>query len=342
MGEQAAFLERLAAAWPSSKWRNVHVVLAVSGGADSIALLRGILELKQRDGGAGAVHAVHVNHQLRREAAEADEAWVRAECRRLGIPLEVERADVTALAAKQGDGLEAAARTARYAVLTAAAERLGARFEALGHTRDDQVETVLFRVLRGTGLRGLSGMPGMRRLSASVSAVRPLLAFTREDVLQYLEGLGQSFREDASNAENQFTRNRLRHELLPLLRDEYNHEVDAALVRLGLLAGEAQAVLDDLAEELLERCQLELRPREVISLQTAPLTGVREILAAEVIRRAWREAQFAEQGMTRDGWRQVAQFALAADDAAAGALTLPGNVQASRQTAGVMTLRRDV
>ena len=165
MSEQAGFLDRLAAAWPAAKWRSVHVVVAVSGGADSMALLRGLLELKRRDGGAGAVHAVHVNHQLRREAAEADEAWVRAECRRLGVPLEVERADVTTLAAKQGDGLEAAARTARYATLTSAAERLGARFVALGHTRDDQVETVLFRVLRGTGLRGLAGMPGMRRLS---------------------------------------------------------------------------------------------------------------------------------------------------------------------------------
>jgi tRNA(Ile)-lysidine synthase len=339
MNEPAGFLRRLAAAWPASKWRDVHVVVAVSGGADSMALLRGLLELKQRDGGAGAVHAVHVNHQLRREAADADETWVLAECKRLGVPLAVERANVTALAARQGDGLEAAARTARYAILIAAAERLGARFVALGHTQDDQVETVLFRVLRGTGLRGLAGMPAMRRLSASVSAVRPLLAFTREDVLRYLEETGQCYREDASNVENRFTRNRVRHELLPLLRDEYNHEVDAALVRLGSLAGEAQAVIDDLAEKLLERCRVSSNDKYTIALQTVPLMGVREILAADVMRRAWREAQFAEQGMTREKWRQLAQFAQAVDASTASGLTLPGNVQVSRPAAGVIALR---
>jgi tRNA(Ile)-lysidine synthase len=338
----AEFVDRLAAAWPAEQWRDVHVAVAVSGGADSMALLRGLLELRERDGGAGGVHAAHVNHQLRPEA-DADEAWLQAECAKLGVPLSVERMDVAALAAVRGDGVEAAAREARYQGLTSMAEGVGARFVALGHTRDDQVETILFRVLRGTGLRGLGGIPATRRMSASVMGVRPLLGLSHEDVLGYLEAIGQAHREDASNVENRFTRNRVRHELLPLLRDEYNHEVDAAIVRLGTMASDAQAVIEELAEELLARCRNIGAQRHVVSgergivLNTAPLGAARRIVAIEALRRAWREAGFGEQGMTRQWWGRLAQFAQS--EAASDALNLPGNVHATRPEPGLLALR---
>ncbi len=335
------FVAKITAAWPAEQWRDVHVVVAVSGGADSMALLRGMLEAKREAGGAGRIHATHVNHQLRGAESDADAEWLRQQCERLDTPLIVRCCDVAALASEQGDGVEAAARAARYRLLTAAAESIGARFVALGHTADDQAETVLFRLLRGTGLRGLAGIPARRRLSASVSAVRPMLGLRRGEVLQYLEAIGQECREDASNVDSRFARNRVRHELLPRLREELNGDIDASLVRLGALAEEAQAVIEDLAEELLGQCRrgaLEGTKDDGIVLATGPLMASREILVCEVLRRAWREAGFAEQGMTRHWWQRLAQFAQS--PVAGGALNLPGNVLATRPEAGLLALDR--
>ncbi|MBA3480806.1 MAG: tRNA lysidine(34) synthetase TilS [Pirellulales bacterium] len=332
----ADFPDLLAAAWPPERWRDVHVVVAVSGGADSMALLRGLLDLKRRAGGAGRIHAAHVNHQLRGEASMADEAWLCRQCAELDVPLEVERFDTAALAAEEGDGIEAAARDARYRILTALAESLGARFVATGHTREDQVETVLFRLLRGAGLRGLAGMRRTRALSPSVALVRPMLACGRAEVMAYLEGIGQAFREDASNRESRFARNRVRLELLPLLREGFNPDVDGAILRAGELAGEAQALIEDLAEELFARCRGSHVEGGGVTFETAPLAGQREIMVCEVLRHAWRAAGFAEQSMTQQWWRDLAQFSQS--PGAGGALNLPGNVRATRPAPGVLAL----
>src|SRR6476646_5281935 len=166
---QLAFEKQLALAWPCDQWQDAHVLLAVSGGADSVALLRAVLSLKDTCGGRGAVHVAHLNHALRGDAAAADQAWLDKLCRRLGVSLVVGRSDVRSRAAEQGDGLEAAAREARYEFLSSTAEQLGARFVATAHTADDQAETVLQRIVRGTGLAGLAGIPSSRRLSSSAT-----------------------------------------------------------------------------------------------------------------------------------------------------------------------------
>jgi tRNA(Ile)-lysidine synthase len=206
---------RMAGAWAPAAWRDVHVLVGVSGGADSMALLRALIQLKAEAGGAGQLFVGHVNHQLRGEESHADEGWLREQCERLDVPLFVESVNTVQQAADDGDGVEAAAREGRYRALTRMAEGAGARYVAVAHTRDDQVETVLQRLLRGTGLRGLSGMPTSRMLSPSVTLVRPMLACRRSDVLEYLAAIGQSHRQDATNEAVWFTRNRLRHECYP-------------------------------------------------------------------------------------------------------------------------------
>ena len=185
---------RLVADWPLAAWDGVHVLAAVSGGADSMALLRALVAAKasaasvaRSSGAAGRVFAGHVNHQLRGRGSDDDEAWLREECHRLGVPLVVRRSNTAALAARDGDGIEAAARDERYRLLVEMADEVGARFVATAHTRDDQAETVLFRLVRGSGLRGLAGMPRSRALSPSVTLVRPLLACGREDSRTYLK-----------------------------------------------------------------------------------------------------------------------------------------------------------
>ena len=127
--EQHPLEQRLAHGWPPSGWADLHVVAAVSAGADSVAMLRLLLAIKRRVGGSGTLYVAHVNHQLRGADADADEAWLARLCRQLGVPLDVSRVDVAALAAAEGDGCEAAARQARYDLLRTAAERLGARLD---------------------------------------------------------------------------------------------------------------------------------------------------------------------------------------------------------------------
>jgi tRNA(Ile)-lysidine synthase len=319
---------QLAAAWPPEKWRDVHVLAAVSGGADSMALLRALAEVKSTVGGAGRLLAGHVNHGLRGEQADADEAWLRAEANRLNIPLEVRRHDTTKLAEQQGDGLEAAARAARYQLLADMAAGAGARFIAVAHTRDDQAETVVFRLLRGTGLAGLAGMPFTRPLSPVTALVRPLLASSRQDVQRYLQAIGQDYRSDATNERCDFARNRIRNELLPYLREHFNLEVADALVRTAGMAREAQELVDSLARRLLDRCRAEAPPGAQFCLLLAPLVDQAPILVRETLRAAWREAGLGEQSLASRHWRQLAELALSAADAS---LNLPGNLQAHRQ-----------
>ena len=213
-----AFEQLVATALPTTTWCETHVVVAVSGGADSVALLRAMHALKQMHGGCGELIVGTLNHGVRGEDAAKDVAWLRALCEELKLRLCVETADVQSLVSEQGDGFEAAAQTARYDFLRRTAESLGARFVATAHTANDQVETVLHRIVRGTGIAGLRGIQRSRPLSESVTLVRPLLDLSRGQVVEYLSSLGQSYRTDGTNADTAFTRNRIRHELLPNLR----------------------------------------------------------------------------------------------------------------------------
>ena len=267
---------RLAAAWPPPAWHDVTVLLAISGGADSVALLRAAVALKTA--GEGRLAAAHLNHQLRPGEADADEAMVVALCRRLGVACEVGRVQLDLTGPAGGDGLEAAARQARYQFLEATAARLGARYVVTAHTADDQAETILHRIVRGTGIGGLAGMARTRPLGPT-TLIRPLLGFRRAELLAYLDDLGQSYRDDSSNQDIQFTRNRIRHELLPQLAEQFNAGVVDALLRLGSLAGEVQAVIDALTGELAERCVREEGPAAV-RIDAARLAASRLISAA--------------------------------------------------------------
>jgi len=320
-----------------AQWRDVHVVLAVSGGADSMALLRAARTVKSICGGKGRLHVVHVDHRLRGPESTADAQWLARQCELLKTPLTICQGDVRPLAMAQGDGVEAAARDQRYQLLTQTAEQIGARYVVTGHTSDDQVETVLFRLLRGSGLRGISGIRGNRPLSHSVTLVRPLLDCWRRDLVKYLNSLGQPFREDLTNNDTHFTRNRIRLDLLPRLRSDYNKKIDAALLRLAHQAAAATQRIEGEAQQLLARCAMPIDPRStdalatgteaVLILRTAPLARQSELLACEAIRLAWRQAHLPEQAMSQHWWQKLAHFAQSTE--AAVALQLPGKIQAT-------------
>jgi len=328
-----AIVRQLACDWPPEMWRDVTVVLAVSGGADSVALLRGLLELHA--GGAGRLVVAHFNHGLRGDASNADEAFVLELAGQFGLACERERWTVRPPALR-GPGPEEAARNARYDFLRAAADRWGARYLATGHTADDQVETILHRIVRGTGLAGLAGIPRFRALSPQLTLVRPLLSLRRDQLEGYLKTRNQPFREDASNGDPRFTRNRIRHQLLPLLRSQFHVTVDDALRRLGTLAAEAQAYIAQQADTVVERAVQRLGP-EAVQIDCSGLRGISRHLLRQVLVNAWQAQGWPEQEMGFAQWQLLAELV---EREPGVKQTFPGQVVAERR-GGQLLLSRD-
>lgn len=295
---------KLAQSWPPKQWADVTVLVAVSGGPDSVALLRAMAAIKSRFGGDGRLCAAHLNHGLRIEA-DQDEQFVVELCRQLGLTCEVAHENVANSDA--GDGIEAAARSARYRFFEQAAGRLGARFVTVAHTADDQAETILHRIIRGTGIRGLAGMARARPLGYT-ALVRPLLDFRRKELLDYLEAIGQPYRIDQSNADTRFMRNRIRRDLLPTLVRHYNHETVEALLRLGSLAGQSQAVIDTLSAELFKQCVRIEGSQAIIRLEKLaehPPHLIRELFAM-----LWRRLHWPQQAMGMRQWDELCEMAV--------------------------------
>lgn len=215
------------------------VIVAVSGGADSLVLLH-ILNAVCGTFGV-TLHVATYDHGLRGAEGAEDAAYVREMAEKWGLPVTVGAGDVRALAAEWRLGLESAARRARYAFLIETARAVGAQTVATGHHQDDQAETVLLHVLRGAGLAGLRGMLPITHLG-EVRLVRPLLAVTRAELTAYAAAAGITPRHDATNDDLTYTRNRLRHQIMPLLRG-INPDVSSALARLAETAREDYTAL---------------------------------------------------------------------------------------------------
>jgi tRNA(Ile)-lysidine synthase len=212
--------------------RGERVVCGLSGGADSVALLDALCSLQSRHG--FSLVAAHLDHGLRAGSAD-DAGWCAALAARLGLPFRTAVADVRGRARREKKGLEHAARTERYAFLERVRAAEGAAAVAVAHTLDDQAETVLLHLLRGAGPAGLAGMRPRRG-----ALLRPLLGLERRDVLAYLARRGLDWREDPTNRDAAFVRNRIRHELLPYLEARFNPQVRRALARTAALLGDEQ------------------------------------------------------------------------------------------------------
>jgi tRNA(Ile)-lysidine synthase len=247
------------------------VLVAVSGGADSVALLHVLMRLAEEL--SLRLHVVHVDHGLRPDS-QGDAGFVRQLAARLGVPADVVRVKVPV-----GGSLEAAARAARYAALDADARRLGARRIAVGHTADDQAETVLMRMLAGAGVRGLAGIPPLRG-----RIIRPLIETRRSELVATLEAAELPWVEDPSNRDPKFFRNRIRHELLPLLSASYRADVVTTLDRIARLCRETVGAIERVA--LHELSRLAVPVDDAIVLPHAALTELPGQVAAEVLRQA--------------------------------------------------------
>jgi tRNA(Ile)-lysidine synthase len=267
-----------------------RVIAAVSGGADSTALLHLLAALGYR------VEAAHFDHHTREGESARDAGFVRDMAAGLGVPFHAGGTDVAADARTAGRSFEDQARAARYAFLRRLAEETGCSAVATGHHRDDQAETVLLRLLRGTAGRGLAGMLPVR-MEGGLRIVRPLLGCTRAELRAWLESRAIPWREDATNADpDHARRNRVRHELLPALARDHNPLIHAALARLA----DAQRLDNALLEELLEResARLGIGP---VAPEQIPVPALLSMHPA--LRRRWWAIQLANQGGRVDGAR---------------------------------------
>ncbi|HOZ50097.1 MAG TPA: tRNA lysidine(34) synthetase TilS [Candidatus Hydrogenedentes bacterium] len=244
------------------------ILAAVSGGADSVCLLHVLVELGKagtdsRPRGLGrsqsplspfhAIEVAYFDHETRDGASAEDGAFVAALAKDLGLPCHTERRPVASEAQEKGLGFEEYARQVRYDFLTRTALNRGCNIIATGHNADDQAETVLMRILRGAGLTGAAGIPPVRHENG-IGFARPLIRCTRAEIEAYLEARRIAWRTDVTNADTRYHRNRVRHELLPLLRGVYNPNVDEALRRFADILRTDAAFIEWHADAAYARC----------------------------------------------------------------------------------------
>ena len=268
------------------------ILAAVSGGADSVCLLVLLCELAGECG--FSVEAVHVNHGLRGEAADADEAFVRELCEKLAVPLTVVRADVAEMAARERLSLEEAGRETRYRIFYETAVEQRIKWIATAHHMDDNAETVLYRLARGTGLRGLTGIPPVRELGEGVNVLRPLLSCSREEIRAELLRRDKPWREDRSNKDPRFARNVIRGEVLLVLKAQVNDRAAEHIAQTAESLREVQAYLEAEAEKY---CDTHLqRDENGLSVSAREIGALPAALGKEILRKMIEETC----GGTRD------------------------------------------
>lgn len=278
---------------------NQSMLLAVSGGADSVALLRGSLELARQQPVDFCV--AHLDHGLRTQSAD-DARWVAALCEQLTVKAVIQQTTVE----RDGRSLEEAARQVRYDFLQTVAEQLSCSTIVTAHHAGDQVETVLHNLVRGTGISGLRGMQNVREIGNGIRLARPMLQIDRLTIDEYLESIGQASRVDVTNTDRSLTRSRIRHELIPQLEQEYNPKVRTALLRLAQQSAELEDTLNQLADDALLKSILE-KTDDVVRLSRSKLASLPDHLLRHCFLRLWAQQSWPRQRMGFREWNRLAE-----------------------------------
>ena len=308
-------------------------VVALSGGPDSVALLHQVAEVFRNSASTAPLIVAHMNHGLRGSESDGDEIFVRDLFATLaaqsGCPswqLACTKVDVASQAISQKENLEALARKLRYAWLAQLARSAGIRWVLTAHNLNDQAETTLFHILRGTGIRGLRGMRPLRRLDEGIKLYRPWLTVEKAAILSYLNENDLKFRLDSSNRDQRFTRNRIRHDLLPKLQADYNGRIQQALAGLAQHAAQATHLLDCQVKKRLEKAE---KPR-VDDLLIFDLAALRRLSVDSVqllFLYVWRREGWPRGQMGRGEWASLAGWT----HGPSAALDLPDGIRATKK-----------
>jgi tRNA(Ile)-lysidine synthase len=313
---RSVLLDKLCQSWPLHGWADYRQLVAVSGGADSVALLRALVELSpHRD----RLIVAHFNHGWRGAESDRDERFVQDLCGSLGIELRIGRASTDNFSDACLPRSEESARRLRYEFLTRCAYDAGARYVLTAHTASDRIETLLHNLFRGTGLSGVCKPALLRPLAEELVLVRPLIACFREKIEDYLTEIGQSYCQDSSNSDEAYRRNFLRQSLLPLLRQTYGGSVDQNLLSFSAAVEETVETLDQMAQHYWRKVD-ELASKSIDSEDEASIDGqsirfptstvlpehwpvVRHALQA-----AWSARGWPRKGLNRSHWQSIERF----------------------------------
>ncbi len=261
------------------------ILVAVSGGIDSVTLLD-ILYILSYEHGYG-VHVAHVNHQLRGAEANRDEAFVRTIAKGYDLPCHVTHVDTQSFARSHRLSIEEAARELRYRFLRQVCSSVHAHYCAIAHTADDTAETLLLNLFRGTGLTGLASIPPKRPLTKKAYLIRPLLSLSREDIHRYATARSLQWIEDSSNTDRRFVRNRVRHEVLPSLKENFNPRIVETLARTAQLLRQADGFIESLIESTYAQVARSSDGR--VELDRTLLAHLHPFVQGEIVERALTE-----------------------------------------------------
>ncbi len=275
-----------------------RIIAGVSGGADSVALLRALRSLQ--DELQFEIFVAHFDHQTRNGQSGEEARSVEVLSKQLQLPF------FPGKACANGNDSEEAMRELRLRFLIETAEENQAAFICLAHHADDQAETILHHLIRGTGLQGMMGIPASRSVSDRVTLLHPMLKVRKSEILDYLRSINQTFCVDASNQDPRYTRNRIRHQLIPLLND-LNSQSTTHLLQLSQQVAETYDYLQLNTEKLFQKCVISIND-DLIRLDAKLLQETPAVIVRELFRFIWVKLEWPRKKMTFSHWEKLAQF----------------------------------
>ena len=296
-----------------------RVLLGISGGADSMAMLNAMFELGKNRRFDLTLFVAHINHQLRGELANRDEAMVIAQAIAMGIKFETARIDVKNFAQANSLSIETAARLLRREALIQIADKFGCGIIATAHHKNDNAETLIHRLKRGTGYRGLAGIWPSRKFGAK-TFIRPLLGVSRNNIIDYVGAANIPFSHDHTNEDTTITRNFIRHKLLPTLQAQASGDLSEELFALSIHARGLAMLLEKHARTIWQQAAL-VESKSTISLDRKILMPLSEPLKIEVLRMAITKLGVGEQDLTFGHYRKALELLASGRP---GSINLPG------------------
>ena len=284
----------------------VNILLAVSGGADSIAMLYTLHEIASQGIFHFNLYCAHINHQLRSDANN-DEDFVISQAQKLNIPVIKKRLDIRNFSLNNKLSIETAARQLRIENLTEIAKANNCNWIATGHQKNDNAETLIHRMLRGTGLRGLAGIWPVRKFHNEISFIRPLLCVTRDEIIKYLKQKNVNWHEDYTNAEFIYTRNHIRHRLLPALQRQCENSLIEQLTELSVKAERLHKQICLKADTLWP--EVSICTEDKIVLKREILLSQLPSVQIELIRRALHRIGSGERDLTSEHYERILELA---------------------------------
>jgi tRNA(Ile)-lysidine synthase len=273
------------------------VVIGLSGGADSVCLLRVLKELEEEFG--LKIIAVHINHCLRGNESDSDEHFVEELCQKWGIQFKTFKINVEAFAAYNAISLEEAGRELRYKIFNQVIHETGYKYIAVAHQREDQAETIMLNILRGAGMDGLCGMNIKQG-----NIIRPLLNISREQITTYLKENGILWRTDSSNLENQYTRNRIRNMLFPMIHKTFGVDPVNQLVKLSEIARQEHEYMEKVAEKAFNEVSLSFSNNK-LEISLPRFRNLPDAIAKRIIRMAWERINKSRKNLLQVHVNQI-------------------------------------